>query len=72
MELPFIPGIGSSDHGSFWKMGFRAVMVTDTAFYRNPDDHNPEDTIETLRFDKMSQIVRGLVHVVEYLTKAKD
>jgi len=53
-------------------MGFRAGMVTDTAFYRNPNYHNPEDTIETLRFDKMSQIVRGLVHVVEYLTKAKD
>ena len=71
VALPFIPGIGSSDHGSFWKMGFRAVMVTDTAFYRNPNYHSPEDTIETLRFDKMSQIVRGLVHVVEYLTKAK-
>jgi hypothetical protein len=52
-------------------MGFRAVMVTDTAFYRNPNYHNPEDTIETLRFDKMSQMVRGLVHVVESLTKVK-
>jgi hypothetical protein len=71
VALPFIPGIGSSDHGSFWKMGFRAVMVTDTAFYRNPNYHGEKDTIETLRFDKMSQLVRGMVHVVEYLTKAK-
>ena len=71
VALPFIPGIGLSDHGSFWKMGFRAVMVTDTAFYRNPNYHGEKDTIETLRFDKMSQLVRGMVHVVEYLTKAK-
>jgi hypothetical protein len=71
VALPFIPGIGLSDHGPFWKMGFRAVMVTDTAFYRNPNYHGSKDTIETLRFDKMSQLVGGMVHVVEYLTKAK-
>jgi len=71
VALPFIPGIGLSDHGSFWKMGFRAVMVTDTAFYRNPNYHSSKDTIETLRFDKMSQLVGGMVHVVEYLTKVK-
>jgi Zn-dependent M28 family amino/carboxypeptidase len=71
VALPFIPGIGLSDHGSFWKMGFRAVMVTDTAFYRNPNYHGEKDTIGTLRFDKMSELVRGMVHVVEFLTKAK-
>jgi hypothetical protein len=71
VALPFIPGIGLSDHGSFWKMGFRAVMVTDTAFYRNPNYHGEKDTIGTLRFDKMSDLVRGMVHVVEYLTKIK-
>jgi hypothetical protein len=71
VALPFIPGVGLSDHGPFWKMGFRAVMVTDTAFYRNPNYHGAKDTIETLRFDKMSQLVRGMIHVVEYLTKAK-
>ena len=72
VALPFIPGIGSSDHGSFWEMGFQAVMVTDTAFYRNPNYHSPGDTIDTLRFDKMSGLVRGMVHVVEFLTKAKS
>jgi hypothetical protein len=71
VALPFVPGIGLSDHGPFWKMGFRAVMVTDTAFYRNPNYHSSKDTIETLRFDKMSQLVRGMVHVVDYLTKVK-
>jgi Zn-dependent M28 family amino/carboxypeptidase len=72
VALPFIPGIGLSDHGSFWKMGYRAVMVTDTAFYRNPNYHGEKDTIGTLRFDKMSGLVRGMVHVVEFLTKAKS
>jgi Zn-dependent M28 family amino/carboxypeptidase len=71
VALPFIPGVGLSDHGPFWKMGFRAVMVTDTAFYRNPNYHGENDTIGTLRFDKMSQLVRAMAHVVEYLTRAK-
>ncbi len=71
VALPFVPGVGLSDHGPFWKLGYRAVMVTDTAFYRNPNYHTPTDTIETLRFDKMSQLVRGMVHVVEFLTKVK-
>ncbi|HTZ39853.1 MAG TPA: M28 family peptidase [Syntrophales bacterium] len=71
VSLPFIPGVGLSDHGPFWEMGFRAVMVTDTAFYRNPNYHGSKDTIDTLRFDKMSQLVGGMVHVVEYLTKVK-
>ena len=72
VALLFVPGVGLSDHGPFWKMGFRAVMVTDTAFYRNPNYHTARDTIETLRFDRMSQLVRGMVHVVEFLTKVKD
>ncbi len=71
VALPFIPGVGLSDHGPFWKLGFRAVMVTDTAFYRNPNYHGEKDTIGTLHFDKMSRLVRGIVHVVEYLTMAK-
>jgi Zn-dependent M28 family amino/carboxypeptidase len=70
VAVPFIPGVGLSDHGAFWKMDFRAVMVTDTAFYRNPNYHTEKDTIGTLRFDRMSELVRGMVHVVEYLTKA--
>jgi hypothetical protein len=70
--LPFIPGVGLSDHWSFWKMGFPAVMVTDTAFYCKRNYHSSRDTIETLRFDKMSQLVCGMVHVVEFLRRRKD
>lgn len=71
VALPIVPGVGLSDHGPFWKMGYPAVMVTDTAFYRNPNYHSAKDTIETLRFEKMSQLLRGMVHVVEFLTKAE-
>lgn len=56
----FVPGVDFSDHRNYWSMGFSAVMVTDTAFYRNPNYHQISDTIETLDFDKMSDVVKGL------------
>ena len=56
----FVPGVDFSDHLNYWRMGFNAVMVTDTAFYRNPNYHQTSDTIETLDFDKMSDVVKGL------------
>lgn len=63
----FIPGISFSDHGSFWKAGYRAVMITDTAFYRNPNYHTAGDTVETLRFDRMAELLRGMVLVAHTL-----
>jgi hypothetical protein len=56
----FVPGIDFSDHQSFWRFGYNAVMITDTAFYRNHNYHKPTDTIDTLDFDKMSEVVKGL------------
>lgn len=56
-----VPGVGLSDHSSYWKFGFPAVMITDTAFYRNPNYHQSSDTIETLDFKKMSQVVEAVV-----------
>ncbi len=57
----FVPGIDFSDHRSYWKFGYPAVMVTDTAFYRNPHYHLPSDTIETLDFDRMADVVKAIV-----------
>ena len=54
------PGANLSDHASFWKFGFRAIMITDTAFYRNPHYHKPDDTIDTIHFKKFSNLVYGL------------
>ncbi|HNS53174.1 MAG TPA: M20/M25/M40 family metallo-hydrolase [Syntrophales bacterium] len=67
-----VPGISFSDHGSFWKMGYRAVMITDTAFYRNPNYHTARDTVETLRFDRMAELLRGMVHVAHTLAGVSE
>ena len=64
----FVPGVDFSDHRSFWKMGYPAVMITDTAFYRNPNYHTETDTIDTLDFDKMSDLLRGLIRAAKDLT----
>jgi hypothetical protein len=56
----FVPGIGWSDHWSFWKAGFPALMITDTAPFRNPHYHAATDVIETLDFEAMARVVHGL------------
>ena len=63
----FIPPLFLSDHSSFWNAGFPALMVTDTAFLRNPNYHLPSDTPETLNYEFLAQVVEGLFAVVEVL-----
>jgi hypothetical protein len=63
----FITGVGWSDHWSFWKAGYPAVMVTDTALFRYPYYHSPEDTLEKLHYDRMARVVAGLEHVARDL-----
>jgi Peptidase family M28 len=62
--LPFngwmLPETRLSDHSSFWDRGWPALMVTDTAFFRNPNYHLPSDSIDTLDFLFMAQLVRSL------------
>ena len=53
-----------SDHCPFWEHDFRAVMLTDTAFFRNPHYHQATDTLDTLDIDFIRDICAGLV---EYL-----
>jgi Zn-dependent M28 family amino/carboxypeptidase len=56
----FFGGINLSDNYSFWHHGYRAVMVTDTSFFRNRNYHQETDTIDTLNFDRMAEVVKGL------------
>ncbi len=58
-------GIDFSDHWSFGKFGYEALMVTDTAFYRNPHYHAPTDLPDTLDYVRMSKVVEGLAAAVE-------
>ncbi|MBM4093309.1 MAG: M28 family peptidase [Planctomycetes bacterium] len=62
-----IPGIGFSDHWSFWQAGYPAIMVTDTAPFRYPHYHEPDDTPDKVDFDKTARVVRGLRKVIEEL-----
>jgi len=56
-----LPSVRLSDHASFWHHGYKAVMVTDTAFYRNPHYHRASDTMDKLDFDFMAQLVKSLL-----------
>ena len=56
----FFGGINLSDNCSFWRHGYKAIMVTDTSFFRNRNYHQETDTIDTLDFDKMAEVVKGL------------
>jgi Zn-dependent M28 family amino/carboxypeptidase len=49
-----------SDHINYWSHGYEAVMITDTSFYRNPNYHLPSDTIDTLDFERMAEVVKGV------------
>ncbi|MEW6603022.1 MAG: hypothetical protein AB1499_18770, partial [Nitrospirota bacterium] len=60
-----VPGVDFSDHRSFWKLGYDAIMVTDTAFYRNPNYHSAGDVPETLDYDRMTEVVLGLKAAIE-------
>jgi Zn-dependent M28 family amino/carboxypeptidase len=59
--------VGLSDHHSFWCEGYPALMVTDTAFMRNPHYHGPSDSAETLDYPRFAEVTRGLVSTVRRL-----
>jgi Zn-dependent M28 family amino/carboxypeptidase len=54
-----VPGVGWSDHASFWQHGYPAVMLTDTAPYRYPYYHSPEDTPDKLDYERLARVVTG-------------
>ena len=53
-----------SDHSPFWDAGFAALMITDTAFLRNPHYHMPSDTIDTLDFEFLTRVTEGCLEAV--------
>jgi hypothetical protein len=56
----FIKGIDFSDHRNYWGYKMPAILITDTAFYRNLHYHTSDDTIEKLDFGKMAEVVNGV------------
>jgi hypothetical protein len=59
-----IPGIAWSDQWSFWRFGYEAIMVTDTALFRNPHYHERSDLPDTLDYARLARTVDGLIAVV--------
>ncbi|MBN1206698.1 MAG: M28 family peptidase [Myxococcaceae bacterium] len=64
-----IEGIDFSDHASYWAEGYRAALVTDTAFFRNPRYHEATDTWDTLDYGRMAQVVQGVQCAARELTR---
>jgi hypothetical protein len=65
------PGVGWSDQWSFWQQQYPAIMITDTAMFRNPYYHTPLDTANRVDFAKMAKVVNGVRSVVESLADEK-
>ena len=63
--ISLVPGVDLSDHLSFWRFGYPAFMITDTAFYRNPHYHGYGDRADTLDYKRMAEFVRGFFKAVE-------
>lgn len=54
----FLKDAARSDHVSYWRSDLPAIMLTDTAEFRNPNYHKPSDRIETLNLAFMTQVTR--------------
>ena len=71
LPVPFkgklIPQTRLSDHSSFWDEDYPALMVTDTAFLRNPNYHQATDTIESLDLDFLTEVCQGLIEALRCL-----
>jgi Zn-dependent M28 family amino/carboxypeptidase len=55
-----LPDARRSDHTAFWEQGIPAVMLTDTANFRNPHYHQPTDTIETLNLEFLGKVAAAV------------
>ena len=59
-----LPDTRRSDHAPFWDRGYKAVMLTDTANYRNPHYHRPTDTLDALDLSFAAQVCRAVAAMV--------
>lgn len=60
----WVTGLDFSDHRNYWLFGWSALMITDTAFYRNKNYHTKEDTPEKLDYLRMSSVVTKVYHAI--------
>lgn len=67
-----VPGVSWSDHLSFWRAGYPALMVTDTAFHRYPLYHTAQDTPSMLDYARMAQVAEGLAKAIVLLANDEE
>lgn len=58
-----------SDNRAFWEQGYPALMLTDTAFVRNPNYHQASDTPDTLDYERMAEVALGVASAMKRLLK---
>ncbi|WP_426211902.1 M28 family peptidase [Massilia sp. TWP1-3-3] len=61
----YVEGVTWSDHTSYNRHGYPAIMITDTAFLRYPYYHTADDTRDKLDYPSMARVVEGLAKVIE-------
>ncbi len=71
LMVPFrgkiVPDTRRSDHSPFWDNNYNAIMITDTANLRNPNYHQPSDTLETIDLDFLTGVCEGLAAAIQHL-----
>ena len=77
-RLPVVPlpvprrqggDVARSDHVPYWDAGLLAVMVSDTANFRNPHYHRPTDTLDTLDLDFAAAVATAVADAVRTLSR---
>lgn len=64
--------VGHSDQWSFWVHGYPALMLTDTAMFRNPNYHAATDTSESIDYDRLTRVVTGMIDVTRELAESDE
>jgi len=64
-----VPGVDGSDPGSFWREGYRAALITDTAPYRYRHDHEPTDTPDKVNDEALARVTAGLAGMIADLAR---
>ena len=64
-----LPDTRRSDHAAFWHYGFPAVMLTDTANFRNPNYHRATDTLDTLNLEFLLHVAAAVTAATSHLAQ---
>jgi hypothetical protein len=70
MSAPtFVEGVDYSDHQSYRAFDMPAIMVTDTAFFRNDAYHTERDVADRLDYRRMAEVTTGVAAAASALAR---